>query len=217
MNHEERYTTEDIYQFLKNGETLEYADLRESQLIGIDLAGISLRGADLQYTDLRHANLERTILEDANLQGANLSGASLKGAHLSGANLDNARLDNASLLRTTLCRVSCRNASFSHGSLRLVDITESDFTGANFHGANLRGAKGALTAKFNNTDLTDARGDETLLDVQDLKAVGANTTNIQGVRVRVFDFLKVDQESWFQRLKKSIRDFGKKKLAVSKK
>ncbi len=212
----EQYTLADIYTWLREGESLEEADLRGGHFIGIDLEGLNLHGADLRKADLRHANLEGAILEDANLAGANLAGASLNGAHLSRANLDNVQLDNASLLRTTLCQVSCKQASATHASFRLADITNADFTGTNFHGANLRGAKGTISAKFNKTDLTDARGDETFLDIQDLKVVGANTTNTQGIRTRVFDFIKVEQETWFQRLKKYIKGFGKN-LAISKK
>ena len=91
-NQEEPYTKQDIHDFLKDGQSLEYADLSESKLIGIHLPKISFKGASLQGADLRYANLAGTIFEEANLKGTDLTGAKLTGADLSGANLEGAIL-----------------------------------------------------------------------------------------------------------------------------
>ena len=64
------------------GVNLSYADLRDA-----DLIGINLRGANLSYADLRDADLIGINLSYANLSGANLSGANLSYANLIGANI----------------------------------------------------------------------------------------------------------------------------------
>jgi uncharacterized protein YjbI with pentapeptide repeats len=180
---EEPYTTQDIHDFLKDGQSLEYADLSGSKLIGVHLPKISFKGASLQGADLRYANLAGAIFEEANLKGADLTGAKLTGADLSGANLEGAILSNANLVRTDLSGACFKDAKLIYTSLRTATISQTDFTGADLRGVNLSGAKECLTAIFNNADLRGARFDYTQLDKVDLQNVGAKVYgNEQGLK-----------------------------------
>ena len=51
---------------------------------GISLEGADLRGVNLEGANLRRANLRGAYLEGANLEGAYLAGANLEGAYLEG-------------------------------------------------------------------------------------------------------------------------------------
>jgi uncharacterized protein YjbI with pentapeptide repeats len=182
-NQEEPYTKQDIHDFLKDGQSLEYADLSGSKLIGIHLPKISFKGASLQGADLRYANLAGTIFEEANLQGTDLTGAKLTGADLSGANLEGAILDNANLVRANLTKACFKDAKLVHTSMRAATLSQTDFTGADLRGVNLSGAKECLTATFDNADLRDARFDYTQLDKVDLEKAGAKVYgNEQGLK-----------------------------------
>jgi len=189
----ESYTKGDVLDWLEDKETLEYADLHGSRLVGIYLPKVNLKGADLSAADLRYANLTGVILEDANLQNANLMGVKLRGANLSGANLENAFLDNADLLKADLRRTCFKNAKLTYVSMRSVDISEADFSGADLRNVNLGGAKGCLKAKFDNADLRGARVEYTVLDKVTLEKVGAKVDgSTKGLKVHVFDFIEVD-------------------------
>jgi uncharacterized protein YjbI with pentapeptide repeats len=84
---------------------LRCSNLKNAEMIRIDLQGASLENADLTGANLQGASLENADLTGANLQGANLQGASLENADLTGANLqganfmfaqiEGARLDDA--------------------------------------------------------------------------------------------------------------------------
>lgn len=197
---EERYSKKDVYDWMEENETLEYADLRGSRLIGINLPKLSLKGVNFEGADLRYANLAGVILEGANLKNANLQGVKLTGASLVGANLENAHLDNANLIKTDLTGASLKNATLTHASLRTSLLKNTDFTNANLHGANLSGALECASAKFHNADLTDARGDYTGLDMQDLKKANAKVGGSMstGFKTRVFDFFQTEKKkfSW---------------------
>ena len=152
MPGEEPYTIQDVLNCLKNGESLEGADLSGSKLMKVDLKKLNLRGSCLQSADLRYADLTRTILENANLKEADLTGAILEGADLSGANLEYAKLDNADLVRANLSKACLKKASFQYASLRATNLTEADFSGANLQYANLMEAKGCLATSFKLTE-----------------------------------------------------------------
>jgi uncharacterized protein YjbI with pentapeptide repeats len=183
------YTKKDVLAWLKDRESLEYADLSGSKLIGVYLPRLNFKGASFQDADLRYAILAGAILEGVNLQGANLTGADLRGANLFEANLEHAKLDNADLLRADLRGACFKNATLTHASLRSADVSKADFTGADLRGVNLSGVKGCLSAKFSNADLRGARCDYTGLDEHELKDVGAKVDHtITGLKKRVFDY-----------------------------
>ena len=94
--------------------------------------GISLEFADLSGADLIYADLYRANLKYADLSGANLINALLRGADLEGANLKNADLRNAHLAFADL-----RGANLINAILRGADLKHTNINGANFEGANL--------------------------------------------------------------------------------
>ena len=188
-------TKEDVYGWLKAGESLEYANFNASHLGGVKLSKISLKGVSLEGADLRYAYLAGAILEDANLKGADLRGAKLSGANLAGANLEGAHLDNAYMVRANLSNASFKDATLTYASLRSTNVNGANFTGADLRGMNLWGAEGCLAAKFDGANLCGARLDNTWLDVQDLKAVRVKTDNYtKGLKNKVFNFFKVEEE-----------------------
>jgi uncharacterized protein YjbI with pentapeptide repeats len=104
-----------VEEAVKQGVSLAYATLHNSNLTGANLTGAILTGAYLNGTDLSGANLHGTTLYAVNLTGVNLTGAILTGTDLSGAVLDGAILNGAVL-----------NGAYLYG--------------ANLYGANLKGA-----------------------------------------------------------------------------
>lgn len=149
---EKDYTRKDIREFLRQGDSLEEADLRKGQLMGANLPKQNLRGADLQGANLQYANLAGVMLEGANLQNANLTGSYLSGANLSKANLEGATLTNTDFVRAILQGASFKRATLLYASLRAANITDADFTGADLQQANLRGAKGCLATSIKLTE-----------------------------------------------------------------
>lgn len=73
---------------VKQGVSLEGADLRNADLRYIDLIGANLCNANMLRADLRNVSLCRADLRNADLQHVNLCFADLNGAKLEGANLD---------------------------------------------------------------------------------------------------------------------------------
>jgi len=89
-----------------------------------------------KHCDLREANLIGVNIEKADLQGANLQGANLLGSRLTGANLQGANLQGANLGGSVIEKANLQGAN-----LTKTDLTISDFKGANLQGANFTGAK----------------------------------------------------------------------------
>lgn len=191
----EAYTKKDLRRFLAEGVSLEYADLRESKLIGVNIPKLNLTGANLQGADLRYANLAGAILENANLEGAHLEGTKLTGTNLSEAKLDDAKLDNANLVRANLSKASFKKAILTYASLRSANTLEADFSEADLRGANLSGIKECVKAKFDHSDLRGACIEYTGLDEHELTAVGAKVdTYTKGLKRRTFDFMQAEEK-----------------------
>lgn len=113
------------------------ADLSGANLRDTELSGVNLRNANLRDTDLWGANLRDVNLSGADLWGANLRDANLWGANLRGANLRNANLRNANLRDTDLRCACLRDANLWCANLRGADLWGVDLSDANLSGANL--------------------------------------------------------------------------------
>lgn len=77
---------------IKNGYSLQDADLAGAELSGVDLSGADLtmaclQGANLSNANLKGAKLTKTVLRQANLKGAKLSRTSLFNACVAEAQL----------------------------------------------------------------------------------------------------------------------------------
>ena len=125
---------------------LAQADLKETNLAGMDLNG----------TILSQANLKKSNLSGSNLQDANLAGANLEEVNLAGANLEGANIAGAYLLNSNLSGCNLTGANLSGAGLAgKVDLSGANLTGANLAGARLVGAK-LSGANFTRANLAGA-------------------------------------------------------------
>ena len=134
--------------WLEGKEGGERADLRYTNLNGINLTGADLRyvnlsGADLRYANLRYANLSdadlrKTDLSNANLINTGLRDANLRNANLRCANLRNTNLWNAALRNTDLRCTNLSGADLRGADLRDADLIDADLSGADLRDVNLR-------------------------------------------------------------------------------
>ncbi|MDR0275553.1 MAG: pentapeptide repeat-containing protein [Burkholderiaceae bacterium] len=77
------------------GANLEYMELSDASLRGVDFSCASLGNVKLLRCDMVHALLEGSVLYGIDLTGTNLQGAKFKNAVLTHANFTNANLENA--------------------------------------------------------------------------------------------------------------------------
>jgi uncharacterized protein YjbI with pentapeptide repeats len=133
---------------LRAANTSEERDLILYEMITNDL----LHGAVLFRSNLRDAELLGVNLEGTNLQEADLLGAALVGANLQKANLTHARLEEANLLGARLHGANLRSASLAGADLKGANLAGANLSravleGADLHKANLEGAE-LVGAKF---------------------------------------------------------------------
>lgn len=138
------YTSEQIIEKVKKGESLEGLDLthiklKEIDMNKIDLSGTNLSRANLSGANLSGANLRRANLFGADLRKTNLSSANLFGTHLRSAYLRRANLSDASLRRADLRRADLRRANLSGAYLSDADLSGADLFGADLRRTNLKG------------------------------------------------------------------------------
>lgn len=102
------------------------ADLRDSNVSGIDFEDVNFRGANLSGADARNAILEDSDLSGANLSGADLRSVFIEGGDLRGANLTGVKYDDFVLQQIT--------GAVSRGQLNLDRATISDDMKAKLEG-----------------------------------------------------------------------------------
>ncbi len=119
---------------------LRGADLRDSQLSGVDFAGADLAGADFTGAILIGANLSGADLTGAIFSGANLDQANLAGAQLTSANFARANLSLANLSSANLTGANLQTPGLQGTILRDAILNRTDFTGAVLATADLQGA-----------------------------------------------------------------------------
>lgn len=121
-------TRKQVIEMIRRKETLEEADLR-----GCDLVGISFDGVSLKFAKFAEANLSRCSFRQSDLEGASFFGANLKDASLEGANLEDADFDYANLDGVTFLNAKTKKAIFPLRRLPLEAIRESVRTGKRVH------------------------------------------------------------------------------------
>jgi uncharacterized protein YjbI with pentapeptide repeats len=89
------YNRDEVIQMIKEGKSLENADLVDIDLSNVDLSFAHLVGANLQNARLRFATLKNANLSFANLYNADLSYAKLEGTNFRDAILTSAKLFRA--------------------------------------------------------------------------------------------------------------------------
>jgi len=92
-------TKNEIEQLNREGQSLSgfqlnFADLKNANLVDADLKSCDLRRANLSNASMYGADLEGANLFKANLEGANLKNANLKNCQLLGANITDTKLHN---------------------------------------------------------------------------------------------------------------------------
>ena len=130
---------------------LRFADLRFSELQGVNLEDAELQGANLERADLRDADLYR-----AKMDGTLLSGAKLQDANLSEAKLRSANLQRAQLQRAVLNGAKLWNAYLKEAELQRADFSETELQGANMESTSMDGAT-LFEAKLTCTNLQKAQ------------------------------------------------------------
>lgn len=133
---------ETVASAIKDGVSLEHADLKNSDLTGSKLDGISFAGADLSECDIPLCSFV-----GANFKGADLSSARAWKTDFKGADMEGARLHETDLNESILDRANLKNASFSKANLWGASIRHAVIAGASMEGANI------YTTKFDHTDL----------------------------------------------------------------
>lgn len=137
------------------------ANLKEADLVFVDLNGAILNKANLTKARLIGAKLEGSQLEKANLMLAELGGANLQNANLNKADLRSAKLENANLEGANLKGANLEGANLHTANLQGADLRGADLEDANLRrailqGADLRGAKNIPEhAKLEGAILTD--------------------------------------------------------------
>jgi len=128
---------------------LDYADLRNSDLVEVNLSEFSLVKINLSGTNLHKSYFCYSNMRQAILEKADLSGAYLWGTDLSKANLINAILIGTDMSDVILNGAIVCNANFFKANLWRVKLCDANMIGADFsfadlHEADLQGAKVTL-------------------------------------------------------------------------
>jgi uncharacterized protein YjbI with pentapeptide repeats len=139
-----------------------YPDLRDADLVGIDLyqgkAGSGHAGIDLIGADLRNAKLS-----GAQLAWSNLTGATLQGADLTNATLMSARLQGANLSRTDMTDAVLGGAILLGANLSYSKLDRAYFYETIFSDTNFSHATGLDTCRYAGPCTVDHR---TLFDYE---------------------------------------------------
>ena len=151
---------------------LNFANLSDSNLAGIDFSSTNLKGADLSFANLADANLtkahlvstsliradlvgtnltevdlSRVDLEGSNLRKSILTRANLNGADLNNKNLSEANLSGLKLRNKNFCGTNLSKANLSFTDLSFANLIRANLIEANLMGANCRGADFAELAQ----------------------------------------------------------------------
>jgi uncharacterized protein YjbI with pentapeptide repeats len=135
----------------------KHIDLRQVNLVGIELPN-----AQFSKIDLSGANLQDAFLKNVNLSKADLTAVNFLGAKLFFANLNDA--DLTANLNTNnewaYVNLTCSylvDTTFVKAKLSGADFHNAVIDGANFTDAKLENINNFSTARLNNTNFTGAR------------------------------------------------------------
>lgn len=136
----DKYT---VISAIKEGATLDGADLRSLKLNNINFGGVSLVGADFRRCDIR----------DCSFVGADLSGA-----RFDGSCAGRSEFSHMHFLMTSFKSADLEKASFRNVHIGSTDFSKANLWGAVFHkvsvkNVNMAGAN-IFATKFGDTDLT---------------------------------------------------------------
>jgi hypothetical protein len=114
----------------KSGTTTQEADLRESDLSGVDVSDLNFpHGVTLYGADLTGAVIVNSTIGSCNAGTANLTRSWFGGCFLSGLNLIDAQLSNATFPTTRLSSCQFAGAELSGADFTKAQLDECDFAG----------------------------------------------------------------------------------------
>jgi len=166
------------------------ADLEGAQLMGANLSGAQLTRTNLQSAYLEIANMKVTKMENANLGGANMNKAELEGAsmigaylnktYLSRANLKGAKLMGAHLKEAHLSGAKLMGAHLEETHLEYAHLEYADLTGAHLNESYLIGAH-LTEANISLSDLTKANMTGAYLKESNVTETNLTRTNLMEI------------------------------------
>jgi uncharacterized protein YjbI with pentapeptide repeats len=160
-----------------SGADLENADLANSVLGKVNFCETNLRGVSFQGANLNGVNLQQAVLGRNNFSGANLNHTDLESSNLSQANLRSARLMNTNLRLASLANADLEKAMMVGANLRDADLTNAHLVNANLGEADLVNAN--LTgANLSGANLKHANLTTAILTNADLSNCNLHHTNL---------------------------------------
>lgn len=124
-----------------SGAVMPGANLKKSDLSFSMISNSDLSKADMEGADLSRTALVDSTLEDSNLRRANLSNAQLMNVAVSGVDFTGASLESALIHEPQHRTRDLYFTNFTAADMRFADLSEVEFHGVSFYGADLRGAK----------------------------------------------------------------------------
>lgn len=142
------------------GTDLRGMNLRRALLVGAKLARADLTGANLNEADLTRASLKFANLSRADLRRANLFKALLGESNATEADFTRANLNSCELSKATLTRASFLEADFNKATLGEAIVLGTDFSLTRFAGTHASQLTCGWT-RWSNCDLSQVIGLET--------------------------------------------------------
>lgn len=183
---------EKIEKWVKEGYSLEGANLVEAQLPKADLheanlSKASLKKANLEEAWLWGANLEKAILIFANLKKTNFLKAKLKNADLrytnaQGASFVEADLRDVAMWQTNLTSSDMRGCDIRKGNIHLSILESALLEEANMEEVNLHGSS------LNYSVMIKANLKSANLSASSLEKASLSNANLQGANCKNTNF-----------------------------
>ena len=118
----------------------EILDLRDAELMNMNLENVNLAEADLKKANLSFTNFKNANFAFSNLDSAIFSFANFEGANFSAAHLENAYLEDANLIGTRFSGANLKNARLANSNLKNAYLADANLEGTILSAANFRNA-----------------------------------------------------------------------------
>jgi uncharacterized protein YjbI with pentapeptide repeats len=173
------------------------ANMRYTDVSGLDLAGKYLSGTDFRHANLAGSNLTDTQLQSTQFQHANLRGTNfslpernnqkpvncidLTGADLEGSQWRNRRVTSDAFDSNKLTHVDLSGSEFRPGKgLYGSDLTTTNLSGATMHDWSMKGNKTSPLTNFTGADLTGLKAEDLNLANHQLSGANLTDANLHG-------------------------------------
>ena len=118
----------------------EILDLRDAELMNMNLENVNLAEADLKKANLSFTNFKNANFAFSNLDSAIFSFANFEGANFTAAHLENAYLEDANLIGTRFSGTNLKNARLANSNLKNAYLADAQLEGTILSAANFRNA-----------------------------------------------------------------------------